>query len=195
MRIAVYAGTFDPFTKGHLSVLQGALKAFQRVVVAVGHNTAKKTLLSFSERREILEIYRDELPQDQQARVIVDSFDGLLTDYCAHLRNRDLFVDGTIPDEVCIVRGLRVLSDFESEMAIADANRNLNPLIQTVFIPAEAECAFVSSSVVREIAYYNAAHEMVKHLDPKTLKPLYKYLIPKVADLLVQKMKLEFRRG
>lgn len=141
--VGIYAGSYDPFTYGHLSVVRGALQVFDKVVIAIGINPTKGGLFSAIERRELIE---DTLKAGSPvgidfARIQIERFQGLLINYAQ-----------TIPDSV-LVRGLRAVSDFEQEMAIADANRKQAP-IQTIFIPAEAQHAFVSSSTVKELALY-----------------------------------------
>lgn len=172
MRVAVYAGSFDPFTRGHQSVLRGALKAFPRVRVAIGRNRSKKGLFTPEERQDIVQRYADLM--DMNAKIDVAIFDGLLTDFCK--QTLDTQWDGELPESVVIVRGLRAVSDLEIEMQIADANRHLDDSFQTIFIPTEASLAFVSSSVVREIASYGV-RDKLDH-----------YLIPTVSDLVIQKM-------
>jgi pantetheine-phosphate adenylyltransferase len=175
VRLAVYAGSFDPFTYGHLSVLRGALKAFDHVVIAIGHNSVKKRTFDIAERSLIVQDYVEtHMPNGLKpgGQVAVRIFDGLLVDFCRSILNKPV-LDGqpsTIPDSVCIVRGLRAVSDFEQEMGIADANRRLSSQFQTLFIPTEADLAFCSSSIVRELA----AH--------KSWEALKSYVLPSVID-------------
>jgi len=172
MSLGVYAGSFDPFTFGHLSILNGALKVFDRVIVAVGVNSAKKGLFENDERMAIIVEY---LKEFQCAGATVDSFEGLLIDYCDRMRT-----PGVYPT---IIRGLRAVSDFEQEMAIADINHKMDPTIQTIFIPAEAPHVYVSSST---------AKELVKHAkDSDTAARLEHYVLPSVA----LKMHSKIRRG
>ena len=166
----IYAGSFDPFTFGHAAVASGALKAFGNVTIAIGVNHRKKGLFTIEERREIiLDFYKG---HTVATGVAVVSFDGLLVDFCKKLRaetNTDM--------NISLVRGLRAVSDFEQEMAIADANRRLDSAFQTIFIPTEANHAFVSSSVVKEIA--------ANTRDPVRLLP---YVPLSVAEKLLEKM-------
>lgn len=174
MRLAVYAGSFDPFTRGHGSVLSGALKAFDRVVIAVGHNSSKMAggFSPLNLRKEMIRaVLEDELHVNfKPPRVpLVEDFDGLLINFCDTLLNRP--IDGELPDSVTIVRGLRAVSDLETEMAIADANRRLSSRYATVFIPTEANLAFVSSSMVRELRTHRASDEVLAHyLHPSTIR-------------------------
>ncbi|MES2208804.1 MAG: pantetheine-phosphate adenylyltransferase [Chloroflexota bacterium] len=141
MRIAVYPGSFDPVTNGHLDVLGRALGVYDRVVVAVLGNPRKRPLLTADERIAVLRTAIDEagLPSD---RVEVSAFDGLTVDAVrAH--------GGT-----SIVRGLRAVSDFEVEMQLAHNNRKLAPDLDTVFFMTALEHGYVSSSLVKEIASF-----------------------------------------
>lgn len=163
MRVAIYAGSLDPFTKGHLSILQGAAKVFDHVIVAIGVNSNKKPLFSLKEREEIIHTYLNDEVWDRRPQV--RSFSGLLINFCREVRNLpvDSAIGADVPDSVSIVRGLRALSDLESEMAIADANRRLDPRIPTVFIPTVADLAYVSSSIVREIASHKPEAPLLYH--------------------------------
>jgi pantetheine-phosphate adenylyltransferase len=134
-RIAVYAGSFDPATLGHLDLIERAAALFENVIVAVGVHPTKHPLFSSEERLSLLRGITKHLPN-----VSVDSFDGLLIDYC--LRK----------GAGVIVRGLRVTTDFEYELQIAHANADLGPQVDTVFLPTRTRHGFVSASLVREIA-------------------------------------------
>ncbi len=135
METAVYPGTFDPPTAGHIDIINRAIKIFPRVIVAVSDNPAKEPLFSLQDRVVMLkEIFKDE------KRVIVDSFSGLLVDYLEKVGSR------------IIIRGLRAVSDFEYELAMALMNRHLNPKIETVFLMASEENLFVSSTIIKEVS-------------------------------------------
>lgn len=134
-RIAVYAGSFDPATLGHLDLIERAAVLFENVIVAIGVHPTKQPLFSADERVALLESITQHLPN-----VIVDSFDGLLIQYC------------TRKGAGVIVRGLRVTTDFEYELQIAHANADLAPQVDTVFLPTRTRHGFVSASLVREIA-------------------------------------------
>lgn len=141
MRIAVYPGSFDPVTNGHLDVLGRALAVYDRVVVAVLANPRKQPLLTADQRIALLRTAIDsgDLPSD---RVEVVAFEGLTVDAVrAH--------GGT-----SIVRGLRAVSDFEIEMQLAHNNRKLAPDLDTVFFMTALEHGYVSSSLVKEIASF-----------------------------------------
>jgi pantetheine-phosphate adenylyltransferase len=149
MSVAVYPGSFDPITNGHLDVIRRASGAFERVIVAVLANPRKQPLLAVNER---IDIIRQALASDGVSgdRIEVDSFDGLTVDFC---RTRGAQF---------IVRGLRAISDFESEMQLAHNNRKLAPTVDTVFFMTALEHGYVSSSLVKEIAQFGGdVSEMV----------------------------------
>jgi len=134
-RVAVYAGSFDPITNGHLDLARRATALFDRVVLAVGHNPAKKTTLSLETRMEVMRQATAHLPT-----VEIDSFQGLLVHYCRRM------------GATAILRGLRAVTDFEFEFQIGLANMDMAPEVQTVFLLTEPSNIFISSSLVREIA-------------------------------------------
>lgn len=134
-RIAVYAGSFDPATFGHLDLIERAAKLFENVIVAIGVHPTKHPLFDADERKALIEQVTEPIPN-----VTVDHFDGLLIQYC---RQKGAGV---------IVRGLRITTDFEYELQIAHANADLEPKIDTVFLPTRTKHGFVSASLVREIA-------------------------------------------
>jgi pantetheine-phosphate adenylyltransferase len=133
--LAVYPGTFDPITNGHVDILRRSLKIFDRVVVALAENVRKKPLFSLAERRSFIIGALDGDP-----RLEVDSFQGLLADYC---RKRGASV---------VIRGLRALADFEYEFQLAHMNRHLAPDVETLFLMTGEESFYVSSSLVKEVA-------------------------------------------
>jgi pantetheine-phosphate adenylyltransferase len=133
--LAVYPGTFDPITNGHVDILRRSLKIFDRVVVALAENVRKKPLFSVGERRTFI---TEALGGDP--RLEVDAFQGLLADYC---RRRGATV---------VVRGLRALADFEYEFQLAHMNRHLAPDVETMFLMTGEESFYVSSSLVKEVA-------------------------------------------
>jgi pantetheine-phosphate adenylyltransferase len=134
-RVAVYAGSFDPPTLGHLDLIERASALFSDVVVGIGRNPTRNPLFSVDERVELVRRV-----SEHRQNVTVDSFDGLLIDFCKARRAR------------VIVRGLRALTDFEYELQIAHANADLDPDIDTVFLPTRTRNGFISASLVREIA-------------------------------------------
>jgi pantetheine-phosphate adenylyltransferase len=135
MSTAIYPGSFDPITNGHVSILQSGLRAFDRIVVAVLHNPKKSSLFSVEER---IAMIRESLGDDP--RFEVDTFDGLLVDYA---RKRGVNV---------VLRGLRAVADFEYELQMANMNRHLNGEVETVFIMAKDAYFYVSSNLVKEAA-------------------------------------------
>ena len=139
MRIAVYPGSFDPITNGHLDVIGRAAGVFERVVVAVLANPRKQPLLSADERVAVIRTALAATGLDAE-RVTVDTFDGLTVDFCRRV------------GAGFIVRGLRAVSDFETEMQLAHNNRRLAPGVDTVFFMTAVEHGYVSSSLVKEIA-------------------------------------------
>ena len=139
MSVAVYPGSFDPVTNGHLDVIRRAAGAFDRVIVGVLRNPRKAGLLSLETR---LDVIREALAEAgvPAGSVSVEAFEGLTVDFC-HARGASF-----------IVRGLRAISDFETEMQLAHNNRHLAPDVDTVFFMTALEHGFVSSSMVKEIA-------------------------------------------
>lgn len=133
-KIAIYAGSFDPFTKGHQNVIDRGLRVFDKIIVALAHNVSKKTIFSFDDRIEIIkEIYKD------RDNIVVDSFEGLLVDYSKKI--------GTS----VLLRGMRSVSDFEYELQMALANKTLYSEIETIFIVTDSKYSHISSSLIREI--------------------------------------------
>ena len=135
MKIALYPGSFDPVTNGHLDVITRAARLFDRLIVAVGENTSKQPVFTVAERMDHLSHTCSHL-----ANVEVSSFSGLLTDTVKQL------------NAVAVVRGLRAVSDFEWEFQMALMNRELNPDCETIFLMPSPNFSFVSSTMIREIA-------------------------------------------
>jgi pantetheine-phosphate adenylyltransferase len=156
MSKAVYAGTFDPITKGHLDITLRASQLFDEIIVAVAEYNNKQTLFSTAERCRLVRQVTRHLPN-----VSVDSFSGLLVDYC---RERGAGF---------IIRGLRVVLDFEKELQMALMNRSLYDKVDTVFLMAESPYLFISSSLVKDAAQLGG--------DISALVP------PQVAEALAQK--------
>ncbi len=136
-RIAIYPGSFDPLTNGHLSLIHRGLKIFDGLVVAVANNPDKTPLFSVQERRQLIV---DAMGGD--ARVEVDSFDGLLVDYA---QKRGVHT---------VLRGLRAVSDFEYEFQLANMNRKLDPQFDSVFVMTGEDYFYVSARLVREVARF-----------------------------------------
>ncbi len=134
MKKAVFPGSFDPFTLGHLDVLRSALRLFDQVIIAVGFNTQKNSYFTVEERIEIIKRSVKEINN-----VKVDSYQGLTIEYCKQIHAG------------FIVRGLRSTTDFEMESVIAQANAKMAPGITTVFIPSRHQYSFITSTVVRDV--------------------------------------------
>ena len=134
-RRAIYPGSFDPVTNGHLDLIERALKIFDEVIVAVAHNVEKKPLFSTEERIDLLKKSLGVRPN-----LMVEPLEGLLVDAA---RNREAFV---------VIRGLRAVSDFEFEFQMALTNRRLEPKVETIFLAPREDCIFLSSRIVKEVA-------------------------------------------
>ena len=135
MRKAVYAGSFDPVTLGHLDVIRRGSTLFDEVVVAVGHNPRKARALPLEQRMGLLREVTAGLPN-----ITVDSFEGLLVHYCQRIGAR------------AILRGLRAVTDFEFEFQTGLANMDMAPSVETVFLLTDPKHIFISSSLIKEIA-------------------------------------------
>ena len=134
-RTAVYPGSFDPITYGHLDIIERGLEVFDEIVIAVARNSEKKSLFSTEERiRHIEEVIGD------NPNITVDTFDGLLVDYVLSKGAR------------VILRGLRAVSDFEYEFQIAQMNHNLKNEVETLFMMTSVPYGYLSSSIVKEVA-------------------------------------------
>lgn len=140
MKIGIYPGSFDPVTYGHLDIILRSSKMFDKLIIAVLRNSAKKPLFTTEERVQLLERVTKDLPNIDN--IEIESFDGLLVDF-AKEKNANT-----------IVRGLRAVTDFEYELQIAQTNHKINPNVDTVFLTTSVECSYLSSSVVKEIARY-----------------------------------------
>lgn len=137
-KIAVYPGSFDPITYGHLDIINRGLKVFDEVIVAVACNSQKNALFSFDERVDMIRQI-----VGNQERVTVDTFTGLLIDYVA-LRKANV-----------IIRGLRAISDFEYEFQIAQMNSCISQNVETLFMMTSLQYGYLSSSIVKEVCSLN----------------------------------------
>jgi pantetheine-phosphate adenylyltransferase len=137
MRKAVYAGSFDPITNGHLDIVRRSLCSFDQIIIAVAYNAEKVTSLFSVEER--VDMIRQSVA-DLKERVLVDSFQGLLVEYCDRM-------------EACaVIRGLRAVSDFEYEFQMAMMNRHLNNRVETFFMTASEIYLYTASRLVKEVA-------------------------------------------
>lgn len=136
-KIAIYPGSFDPLTNGHIDIIERSLKIFDKVIVAVLKNPNKKGLFEVEERKELIRLSLLDMPN-----VEVDSFGGLLVDYAVH------------KNACAVIRGLRAVSDFEVEFQMAMMNRRLNKDVQAIFLMTGLRWIFTSSSVIKEAALF-----------------------------------------
>ena len=146
MRIGLYAGSFDPVTRGHEDVIRRSLNFVDRLVVAVATNVSKQPLFSIEERKRLIQVSLNGLE-----RVDIMEFQGLLVDFAKE-------VGATIS-----IRGLRAVSDFEYEYQMALMNRHLLPSLETLFMVPSVDLTFISSSLVREIARFNGDLSSLVH--------------------------------
>jgi len=137
MRKAVYAGSFDPITNGHLDIVRRSLCSFDQIIIAVAYNAEKTTSLFSVEER--VEMIRRSVA-DLEDRVVVDSFQGLLVEYCDRM------------GACAVIRGLRAVSDFEYEFQMAMMNRHLNNRVETFFMTASEIYLYTASRLVKEVA-------------------------------------------
>lgn len=155
--LAIYPGSFDPVTFGHLDIIERAATLFENLIVAIGVHPTKQPLFSVTERIELIEHVVRHLPN-----ITVEAFDGLLIEYCAEKKAS------------MIVRGLRVTTDFEYELQIAHANADIRPEIDTMFLPSRTKHGFLSASLVREIASHGG--NVARYAPPLVCEALVKKL-------------------
>ena len=137
MKRAVYPGSFDPLTLGHLDIIRRSAGIVDELVVSVLHNSAKNSLFSTDERVSMIKEVTKDIPN-----VKVTAFDGLLVDYVREI------------DASLIIRGLRAVTDFEYELQLTQTNQVLNPQVETIFLTTNLQYSYLSSTIVREIASY-----------------------------------------
>lgn len=150
MKVAIYPGSFDPFTNGHQNIIERGVKVFDQIIVAVAHNTSKKTVFTVEERVEILnEVFKG------RDDVKVDYFEGLLVEY---IKKKGTNI---------VLRGMRTVSDFEFEMQIALANKTLSSELETVFMVTDNEYSHISSTVIKEVTSLGGT---VSHMVPEVVE-------------------------
>lgn len=157
-KLAIYPGSFDPVTLGHIDVVKRSLSVFDEVIVLIAESSQKKSLFSVGERRDLLqEAFKKE------KCVVIDYWNGLLVDYASQKKAH------------AIIRGLRAVSDFEYEFQMAAMNKRLNPKIDTFFMMTSEDYYFVSSHLVREVAKLGGALKSIvpPHVE-KRLKEKFK---------------------
>jgi len=153
-RVAIYPGSFDPFTNGHINIIERGVKVFDRVIVAVAHNISKKTVFTLEERVEIIRGIFHNRPE-----VGVDCFEGLLVEYARKIGTN------------IVLRGMRTVSDFEYELQMALSNKTLYPELETVFMVTESVYSHISSSLIKEIiSLGGSVKEMVPEIVEKKLR-------------------------
>ena len=161
MKVAIYPGSFDPVTNGHVDMIERASKIVDELVVGVLNNSAKNSLFSLDERVSMLKEITKDMPN-----VTVASFDGLLVDFMEK-------IDATI-----IVRGLRAVTDFEYELQIAQTNHVENPEVETIFLTTSLQYSYLSSTIVKEFASYGG--DLSKFVPARFIDRIYdKYQIKK----------------
>jgi len=153
-RVAIYPGSFDPFTNGHINIIERGVKVFDKVIVAVAHNTSKRTTFTLEERVEIIgEIFKN------RSEVNIDYFEGLLVEYAKKIGTN------------IVLRGMRTVSDFEYELQMALSNKLLYSELETVFMVTESVYSHISSSLIKEIITLGgSAKEMVPEIVEKKLR-------------------------
>ena len=161
MKKAIYPGSFDPLTLGHLDIIERSARIVDELVVGVLNNSAKNSLFSLDERVSMIKAMTDSMPN-----VTVTSFNGLLVDYMRE-------IDATI-----IVRGLRAVTDFEYELQIAQTNHVENPEVETIFLTTSLQYSYLSSTIVKEFASYGG--DLSKFVPARFIDRIYdKYQIKK----------------
>ena len=153
--IAIYPGSFDPFTNGHMDIVHRGLEIFDTIIVAVASNSEKNSLFSVAERAEMISRLVEENP-----RVQVDTFSGLLVDYVRKKQAR------------VILRGLRAVTDFEFEFQLAQMNHTVCEQVETLFMMTSPECAYLSSSIVKEVGKLGG--DISKFVPPLVMEELQK---------------------
>ncbi len=169
--IAVYPGSFDPPTNGHLDLIERGSKIFEELVVAILRNSEKTPMFTVAERLEMLR----ELTTDLE-NVRLDTFDGLMVEFAKSI------------DAKCVLRGIRAISDYEYELQMALMNRKLEPTLETVFMMPADKYSYVSSRLVREVAQAGGpvrglVPDVVEQKLRQKLEPAYKLRHPRLAEI------------
>ena len=153
-KVAIYPGSFDPFTNGHINIIERGVKVFDRIIVAVAHHVSKKTTFTLQERVKII---REIFPNRYEVKV--DYFEGLLVDYAKKIGTK------------IVLRGMRTVSDFEYEFQMALANKTLYSELETVFMVTESAYSHISSSLIKEIITLGGStKEMVPEIVEQKLR-------------------------
>lgn len=162
LRTAIYPGSFDPFTNGHIDIVERALTIFDRVIIAILHNPSKQALFTVEER---IEMINGSFKNGEN--IMVDYFDGLLVDYAV------------MKEATAVIRGLRAISDFESEFQMALMNRRLCRDVQTIFLMTGLRWIFTSSSIIKEAARFGGD---ITGMVPVGVKKKLKEKFPKMKE-------------
>ena len=170
--LAIYPGSFDPPTNGHLDLIERGAKIFEELVVAILRNSEKSPMFSVAERREMLRELTAHLKN-----VRIDTFDGLMVEYAKSM------------DATCILRGIRAISDYEYELQMALMNRKLEPTLETVFMMPADKYSYVSSRLVREVAQAGGpvkglVPEVVERKLREKLDPAYKLRDVRIMEMV-----------
>ena len=181
--IAIYPGSFDPTTNGHLDLIERGAKIFGELVVAILRNSEKSPMFSLAERLEMLKELTGHLKN-----VRIDTFDGLMVEYAKSL------------DATCILRGIRAISDYEYELQMALMNRKLEPTLETVFMMPADKYSYVSSRLVREVAQAGGpvkglVPEIVEQKLREKLDPAYKLRDERMLEVLERRGKKRKKRA
>ncbi len=153
MKIAVYPGSFDPITNGHLDIIERGSRLFDQIIITIAKNSSKKPLFTPAERKKIIERALEDIKL--HSPVTVEMFDGLIVDFLKERNAR------------AIIRGLRAVSDFEYEFQMALVNRRLNGDVSTVFLMPHEKYTYLNSSIVKEVASFGGD---ISYFVPKTVQ-------------------------